>query len=127
MRSLVLIAALVVSACGLSAAFEPPPLQQQSDRKLCKAFYFASGARAEEIKDEIVKRGLIPQSQWTDVAQGALATGAGECALFAALGEPLSESRTIKRSGTIVTYTYGNLGRRVVTVEDGAITSIIEY
>ncbi len=127
MKSLVLIAALALSACGLSAAMEPPLLQQQSDRKLCKAYYFTSGARAEEIKDEIVRRGLISEAQWTDVAQGALATGAGECALFAALGEPLSERTTTKRSGTVTTYTYGNLGRRVVTVEDGAITSIIEY
>ena len=64
------------------------------------------GGVAEKYGAEIRRRGLLSEKEWQAAAQGAVFLGMSTCGLYASLGRPHHENKTVTASTDRIQHVY---------------------
>lgn len=58
------------------------------------------------MEDELRRRALIDPSEWGDVYNKKIRRGAGMCSMYAVMGQPSTENRSVGSWGTRIQHVY---------------------
>lgn len=108
----------------------PPPasagLIERGDIDLCEDYFIyhrqhPDPAQAATIKQEILRRGKIPESEWAAVDRGEILIGMTQCGALAAWGPPYSNEQTVSGGSQTIRLGYGN---QTVVTDGNVVTAV---
>ncbi len=67
------------------ASMSPEELQSVDETRLCSTYYYKAN---DNLANEISRRKLITESEWTSIKNKQISAGMKRCGVFAALGNP---------------------------------------
>lgn len=126
--TLLVVAAAVLLGCQGSPVqvnqLTPDQLADVPDRNVCLAY--SHGGRAH-IREEIQRRGLVDEQDWTLIDQGQIRIGMNYCGGLAAWGRPAAVNTTTTAHGTDRQWVYERGGyRRAYFYTTGGVIRAIQ-
>src|SRR5215469_11005329 len=111
LRSLGLAGSIVL----LASCANPPPrgdLIARNSVDLCEAYHIYAkespdSAEAASIRQEIMRRGEVPEGEWAAIDRGEVLIGMSQCGALAAWGTPQANNQTITATGQTIQLVYG--------------------
>lgn len=120
------LALMLAAAVGSAGCVSTELIGKQPDATVCRAYaaYRNSGVypgSTANIRAELLKRGLLTESEIEQADKRTIRVGDGLCAMYAALGTPRSENRSVGSWGTDIQHVFGR--STYVYTRNGRITS----
>jgi hypothetical protein len=130
MRLAIILLTLILTGC---AAISPERTTKMTDKQLCNAYGDARDnwsikKNLPNLKSEIMKRGLVKESEWQLIDDKQVRIGMSVCALRASWG-PAKENSTTSRYGSHIQHVYRlswchRCNVQYVYTENGVVTAI---